>query len=99
MFLVFFVFLFFFLFLFHLLLVTYRYIFYHAIYYKLFLNIGDTDGIFFIYLLLVTRVTIESTYENWVPKTVKSSVRVPTDDSHLSEFIFTHSLLFRNMIP
>ena len=88
----------FFLFLFHLLLVTYRYIFYHAIHYKLFLNIGDTDGDIF-YLLLVTRVTIESTYGNWVPKTVKSSVRVPTDDSLLSEFIFTHSLLFRNMIP
>ena len=56
-------------------------------------------GIFFIYLLLVTRVTIESNYENWVLKTVKFSVDVPTDDSHLSEFIFTHSLLFRNMIP
>ena len=56
-------------------------------------------GIFFIYLLLVTRVAIESKYENWVLKTVKFSVDVPTDDSHLSEFIFTHSLLFRNMIP
>ena len=53
-------------------------------------------GIFCIYLLLVT---IESKYENWVLKTVKFSVDVPTDDSHLSEFIFTHSLLFRNMIP
>ena len=33
-----------FFFVFHLLLVTYLYIFYHAIHYKLFLNIGDTDG-------------------------------------------------------